>query len=37
MDASYEIWMDKYMPKNLDEIVGQDNNIKKLKKLVLNQ
>lgn len=31
MDASYEIWTDKYMPKNLDDIVGQDVNVKKLK------
>lgn len=31
MDDKYEIWTDKYMPKNLDEIIGQDKNIKKLK------
>jgi len=31
MDSSYAIWTDKYQPKKLDDIVGQDVNIKKLK------
>lgn len=31
MNSSYEIWTDKYTPKKLDEIVGQDKNVKKLK------
>ena len=31
MNSAYEIWTDKHMPKSLDEIVGQDKNIKKLK------
>lgn len=31
MDASYEIWTDKYIPKSFDDIIGQDENIKKLK------
>ena len=33
MDASYEFWTDKYMPQHLDEIIGQDSNIKRLKRL----
>lgn len=30
MDATYEIWTDKYNAKKLNEIVGQDRNIKML-------
>jgi len=30
MDAKYEIWTDKYKPKLLADIIGQDNIIKKL-------
>ena len=31
MDGKYQIWTDKYIPKRLDDIVGQDRNIKCLK------
>ena len=31
MDSSYEIWIDKYQAKNLDNVVGQDVIVKKLK------
>ena len=31
MDASYAIWADKYQPKILDDIIGQDVIVKKLK------
>lgn len=31
MNSSYEIWVDKYRPNKLIDIVGQEKNIKKLK------
>ena len=34
MDASYEIWTDKHKPLILNDIIGQDSNIKRLKILL---
>ena len=33
MDGKYQIWTDKYIPSCLNEIVGQDRNIKRLRVL----